>query len=352
MKTLKLLIFISLFTLSNLIAQDYNADQIIRITTTVSTNPVAITFTWPPIGKGTQVSIFRKAKNDLQWDENDPLIDLPGNATTYTDNTIELGKDYEYFFRGYGVDFNPYTYIWGGVNIPQTDNRGKVILMVDDTFVTSLKPELDRLEMDLIGDGWQVIRHNVSPNATVPSVKALIKSTYDADPTNVKSVFLFGRIPVPYTGSAAWDSHPDHHGAWPCDGYYADMTGVWTDNIANTRQARDSRNHNIIGDGKFDQNYFPAPTTLQIGRVDLNNMSFFSLNELGLLKQYLNKDHDFRHKRLIAERRAIIDNNFGLDGFSNAFFASCGWRSFTGMFEPAKINNGDYFRSTTTGSYL
>lgn len=352
MKTIKLIAYIIICTINNAVAQDENVLKVIRITTTVSYSPAAITFTWPAIHRGTQVSVFRKAKNDLSWDLNAPKATLPGNATTYTDNTVELGKDYEYFFRGYGRDHNPYTYIYAGVGVTQVDSRGKVILLVDDTFTTSLKPELARLEMDLEGDGWQVIRHNILRTATVTSVKEIIKNDYDDDPENVKAVFLFGHIPVPYTGSIAWDGHPNHSGAWPCDGYYADMTGIWTDNIVNTTQASRVENHNTIGDGKFDQNYFPALTTLQIGRVDLSKMVSSTKSEMTLLKQYLNKHHDFRHKVFFAEPSSFIDNNFGLNGFDAAYYASCGWRSFTAMFPPSKIKNGDYIDDGKTESFL
>ena len=346
------LFIICIYFSNQALAQDLNHTRIIPITTIVQNNPASLIFTWAEIPKGTQVSIFRKSKTDLDWNYNQPLATLPGTATNFTDNGIIKGIDYEYFFRAFGVDANPYTYIYGGVEVDQVDDRGKVILIVDDSFTTSLNPEISRLEMDLIGDGWQVIRHDVSRTATVTSVKALIKNDYYADPVNVKSVFLLGHIPVPYTGRIAWDGHPDHNGAWPCDGYYADMTGTWTDNTINTTQASRVENRNVIGDGKFDQSYFPALTTLQIGRVDLAKMSSFPLSEEGLLRQYLNKDHNFRHKVFVAEPRAVIDNNFGLNGFDSSYYASCGWRSFTGMFPPSKIANGDYFTSTAASSYL
>ncbi len=346
---LSLLVFFSYFIC---LAQDQNKTRIIEITTKVQQSPAALIFTWPAIIKGTQVSIFRKAKNALDWNLNQPLATLPGNATKFTDNTVVEGLDYEYFFRGFGEDGNPYTYIYGGVNVAQVDYRGKLILLVDDRFSGSLNLELKLLESDIIGDGWQVIRHNVSSSALVTDVKDIIKTEYTKDPQNVKAVFLFGNIPVPYSGEIAWDSHPDHSGAWPSDGYYADMVGTWTDNVASTVQARRSENKNIIGDGKFDQNYFPALTTLQIGRVDLSKMNLFVEPEETLLRNYLNKNHKFKHKLFFAEPRAVIDNNFGLDGFDASYYASCGWRSFVSMFTTSNITNGDFFTNTTVRPYL
>ncbi len=271
----------------SIFAQFIPRDWSIQVSTTVQTNPPTITFNWVPLVEGSAISVFRKAKTDTNWNLSAPLVTLPGTATTYTDNTVVLGKGYEYFIRGYANNSNPYTYLYSGVELEQTDNRGKLILVVDNSFSSSLYTELNQLVADMTGDGWQVIRHDVSRTATVPSVKALIKSDYDADPTNVKAVYLFGHVPVPYSGTGGWDGHSDHDGAWPADGYYAEMTGVWTDNTVSTIQARRSENWNLIGDGKFDQSYFPALPILQVGRVDMEDMPAFGVSEEVLLRRYL-----------------------------------------------------------------
>ena len=51
-------------------------------------------------------------------------------------------------------------------------------------------------------------------------------------------MFLFGHVPVPYSGDIVPDGHaPDHQGAWPCDGFYGDMDGLWTDCSVNVAVA-------------------------------------------------------------------------------------------------------------------
>ena len=70
------------------------------------------------------------------------------------------------------------------------------------------------------------------------------------------SLFLLGHVPVPYSGNINPDGHPDHQGAWPADGYYADMDGTWTDISVNNTVATGTRNDNVPGDGKFDQSIF------------------------------------------------------------------------------------------------
>ena len=91
--------------------------------------------------------------------------------------------------------------------LPLVENRGKLVLVVDDTVASPLSAELSTLTKDLIGDGWTVLRRDVSRSATPPSVKAVIKAEYNADPTNVKAVFLFGHVPVPYSGNIVPDGH-------------------------------------------------------------------------------------------------------------------------------------------------
>jgi len=249
-----LFLVLCIITFQKASAQYIPRDWTIQVTTTVQTSPPAITFSWVPLSEGSRVTIYRKAKTDLAWSvytANDkPMADLPGTATTYTDYNVVVGQGYDYYIKGFSNNSNPYTYVYAAIELAQTDYKGKLILLVDDSFSSSLYTELNQLMSDMTGDGWQVIRQDVSRTATVPSVKALIKGIYNADPTNVKAVFLFGHVPVPYSGGGGWDGHSDHSGAWPADGYYADMIGTWTDNIENTTQATRKENWNILGAGK------------------------------------------------------------------------------------------------------
>ena len=196
-----------------------------------------------------------------------------------------------------------------------------------------------------------MLRHDVSRSDSVVNVKNLIKANYNADPANVKSVFLFGHVPVPYSGQLNPDGHPDHVGAWPADVYYGDMDGTWTDTsvnftqTVNTDPADAARLSNLAGDGKFDQTTIPSAVELQVGRVDLANMpgrlvwggpaSFPSEQEL--LRQYLNKDHNFRHKLMAVQRRAVLGDYFGVR--NNETFAASNFRSFAPFFGTSGIDN-------------
>ena len=134
------------------------------------------------------------------------------------------------------------------------------------------------------------------------------------------------------------------------------MSGAWADTSVNVTVASDPRNRNVPGDGKFDPDspndyYFPARIQLQVGRVDLSNLPAFALPEPELLRQYLNKDHNFRHKLITAQPRGLIDDNFGV-GVGEAFAAD-GWRNFAAFFGASNTFTTSTWVATLAGqSYL
>lgn len=344
------LLIVSVLTIEVARAAADTSDYSVQVSSVVAVTPPAITLNWPQDTRGvpTSYTIYRKAPTDQSWGAGQTL---PGNATTYVDHEVAIGRAYEYRLVKAAASYTGYGYVQTGIDVPLVEDRGTVLLIVDRTHAGTLAAELSRLQQDLIGDGWTVWRRDVGRNDPVASVKALIKTAYDADPVRVKSVFLFGHVPVPYSGQLNPDKHPDHVGAWPADVYYGDMHGSWTDTTVNYRQtlnadaADAARLSNIPGDGKFDQSTIPGTVELQVGRVDLANLpgragesgrSTF-LGEAELLRQYLNKDHNFRHGRLNVPRRALIGDSFGLRG-GEAFSAS-GYRSFAPLVGPQNITN-------------
>lgn len=343
-------------------APENTSEYSVQVSAQVQVSPPQIMLNWPQDGcdAPTAYTVYRKSLDDLTWGSG---THLPPSATFFLDTNLDVGVAYEYqvvktthFYAGYG-------YIYAGIKVPMTEDRGKLLLVVDKTYAVELAPELAQLEQDLRGDGWSVIRLDVNRTDSVVKVKELIKAQYLADPVAVKCVFLFGHIPVPYSGNIVPDGHaPDHQGAWPCDGFYGDMDGVWTDKSVNVAIAADPRNRNVPGDGKFDQSTFPAPLKLMVGRVDLANMpgrlssagpaTFPS--ELELLRNYLAKDHKFRTRQFDLPRRGIVGDYFGVrDGEA---FAASGWRNFAAFFSAGKIDvlpkERTWIASLSTNSYL
>jgi len=324
-------------------------DYVVQVTASVSAAPPSITLLWPE-GSALSYVVSRKFRDSTNWSAG---VNLEGTAAGYTDTNVSVGIPYEYEVKGGTLDRSAFGYIYAGIEVPAIENRGKIILLVDATHASDLSSELERLAMDLVGDGWRVIRHTVSRSSSVTEIKALIIADYLADPENVKSVFLIGHVPVPYSGVIAPDGHsPDHYGAWPTDVFYADMNGVWTDTTANVTDVKQNRNQNIPGDGKFDQKKTDS-VELEIGRLDLSNLPAFTLSETELIRRYLDKDHTFRHKITVVERRALIADNFG--SFYGEAFAASGWRNFSplvGKQNIISVESGEFLTAFSGHSYL
>jgi hypothetical protein len=334
----------------------------VQVSAIVQSNPAQIVLTWPQdtVIRPASYTVFRKAPGASRWGTGVPL---PGTSTSYTDHNVAVGTGYEYQVIKNTSRYIGYGYIYAGINLPLVEDRGKLLLLVDNTYAEQLASELAQLQLDLAGDGWTVIRNDVSRSASVLSIKNLIKAHYRADPSNVKSVFLFGHIPVAYSGDIVPDGHsPDHQGAWPCDGFYGDMDGIWTDSFVNDISAADARTRNVPGDGKFDPSTFPAPLKLMVGRVDLANLpgrlswggpATFP-GELELLRNYLNKNHRFRMKQFDLPRRAYVGDYFGVrDGEA---FAASGWRNFASFFGASNISDlpdkGTWISTLSTNACL
>ncbi|HEY1106985.1 MAG TPA: C25 family cysteine peptidase, partial [Opitutaceae bacterium] len=205
------------------------------MSSSLQSSPAQITLSWPQDTNGVPSSytVYRRAPGSTDWGAGKTLA---GSATSYVDADVKAGQAYEYRIVKAGSSYTGYGYILTGIEAPLVDSRGKLVLVVDNTVAAPLASELSRLERDLVGDGWEVIRRDVGREDSVANVKAVIKAAYDTDPANVKSVFLFGHIPVPYSGNFNPDGHVDHVGAWPADAFYGDMDGNWTDNSVNFTQ--------------------------------------------------------------------------------------------------------------------
>lgn len=309
-------------------------------------------FTWDDDSSAFYYIIRKKSANDLIFVYVDSL---QGNAINWTDSNVDLSQVTEYSIIKNFYYISPvnseidtlfsYSYPVIGSKIPANHFRGAILLLIDDTFQNSLSTEINRLKLDLIGDGWKTYIKYVprSENFSAENVlntKQVILDIYKQDPS-LNSVLLLGRVAVPYSGVTAPDGHQDHMGAWPCDLYYGDIDGIWTDSSANNNQARDPRNHNLIGDGKFDQNIIPSDIDLAIGRIDFYNLPTFTESEEQLLRNYLNKNHKYRNGEIQVTDSAIVDDRFGA-GYSEAF-AATGLMNFYTLLGN-RVNKTDYLR--------
>jgi hypothetical protein len=337
------LLFISMMPVAT---QTPGLEKAIQVQSTVQPSVPRINLTWVGPAGGTSWKIYRKLKDQDSWGA--PLVSgLPSTVHSWADSTAEKNIAYEYRIQQIGS--SAWGYILSGFEIPPVDDMGILILVLDTTELPAYINELEVWKSDLRYEGWRLKQISVSQTDSVGSIKERIKTSYNQNPEETKAILLFGHVPVPYSGNFNPDGHADHAGAWPCDGYYAELNGTWKDVAVNTVSAAQTRNRNIPGDGKFDQTTFPSALELQIGRVDMYDLPSLG-NEGLLLKKYLIKDRLFRTGKQHIKNQAVIDDNFSVNNPEG--FSASSWRGFSAICGKDSIFSSDYFSNMRNDSYL
>ncbi|MGB4846282.1 MAG: YCF48-related protein, partial [Saprospiraceae bacterium] len=309
----------------------YGVDYSVLTSATVMTNPAQITVSWVNDANALAYSIDKKLPADTSWTN---LATLSGTTNSYADNTVSAGFIYEYRVVKTTPLVTGYGYVYSGINIPAPDTRGTLLLAVDTNFVIPLQTEINQLKSDLIGDGWKVIQHNFASASKDTTIKNWLISQYNLPGANVKSLLLIGHFAIPYSGNFAPDGHAERIGAQPADVYYADIDGSWTDNTVATNNTGNIYTPNVPNDGNWDQSVIPSSAELEVGRIDMHSMTGFALSEVDLIKQYLNKNHAYRHKIINPARRALLNSH--LDN-SLPSTSAVAWRSFAPMLGSTNI---------------
>jgi hypothetical protein len=123
--------------------------------------------------------IYRRNAGSGSW--GSPLLtsSLPRRFT----NSVTVGQRYEYQVGG--------RFLYSAVAAPPIHDRGKVILVVDQTKTNSIEPDLLVLKTNLVGEGWSVVRTNVAAahddvtwsnnTNSIAQIKSFIVSQYKAD---------------------------------------------------------------------------------------------------------------------------------------------------------------------------
>ena len=331
-------------------SQTSSENASVKLHATVQASPPKITLKWVQHPGTTSITIYRKLKGATSW--GSAVATPSASATQWDDNSVSVGVNYEYRVQRSGGGTGN-GYISTGIEVQPIEDRGRILLLVDNSIAPQLTSELSQLTYDLRADGWNVVRDDVSPSTAATSVRNTIIGRYNEAAGQLKAVYIIGHVKVPYSGNIAPDGHSEHYGAWPCDGYYGDMDGTWTDNSVNQTSSY-PKCTNVPGDGKFDQSQFPSTVELQIGRVDLNDMPAFSASEVDLVKNYLDRAHGYKVKAWSPVARGIIFDN--LQWVSNPLAASA-WRNIYPLVGPNDITvanaYGTSFHNLVNGqSYL
>ena len=104
----------------------------VQVSATVDSASPRITLSWPQdvVSQVSSYTVYRKALGDSSWGSG---VNLPGSATSYVDNNVAAGAAYDTKSLRSPRSYNGYGYIYAGINAPLVENRGKLVLVVDNT---------------------------------------------------------------------------------------------------------------------------------------------------------------------------------------------------------------------------
>lgn len=334
---------IALATLGLWVGTDARAQEVSdldpHVTASEGAMPGQIRLSWQPMSNATGFTIYRRGSVDDPWSK---IASLPSDATGWEDVTTLRGEAFEYLISrsdAKGVPGN--AWVLAGIDVPFRDDAGAVLVVVDELSASSLSDKLARLEADLVADGYRVFREVVPKTASPLEVKARIETVYAFSDERLRSVLLLGEVPRAFSGKLNPDGHPDHEGAWPADGYYADLQQEWTDEQDLGGAGAFA---NVAGDGKFDPTVYPNPLTLAVGRVDTADLPAFApLDAQALLGRYLDSDHAFRTGEWKLAPRALVVDGFGF--FNGEAFARAAWRDGAAVLGKDPDSSSTFFDS-------
>lgn len=231
----------------------------------------------------------------------------------WIDTNVSAGEVWEYQVKRNNTwsfastNYSALGYTLGALLTDNSVYKGQMILLVAQDIPTNLATKYFRLKKELTNEGW-FVNELIVPKATswdsgnqVVTIKNQIQNIYNAAPTTDKPkvLFILGHVPMPRSGSAnvvAPDDHSQNAGARGCDGYYADMNGVYTDTATfNPGGLTTPLAINQPNDFKWDQDYFPSNLEMAFGRVDFADITDVTTSELGLIENYLDRLSNYRN---------------------------------------------------------
>ena len=289
----------------------------VQVSAAVHSDPTRVELQWTPDPIPVRgYTIHRRLLGEREWGEG---LGLPADATSFVDHNVTPGAVYEYQLSKEGATYaySGFGYISVAVHAPLVEQWGGAVMIVENSIAAHLPGELERFQRDLIGDGWTVLRREVSRDDSPAAIRDAIRAEYFANPNHVKAVILVGRVPIARSGNV----NPDGHGGrpFPADVFYGEMDGEWTDQN---------------GDGVYDHTTVPSDVELQVGRIDFADLpGIWSPvpygSEIDMTKRYFDKNHAYRHAHVRPAHRALVGNSLG-DGGGQAYAAS-GYRNFAAL---------------------
>lgn len=172
--------------------------------------------------------------------------------------------------------------------------KGKMIIATNWDIYLQIKTSIDQYVVDLSNDGYYGIVYKVK-GGTPQEFRNFLKSKLP-----IAGALLIGNLPV------AWfemdDDFWNTHSEFPCDLYYMDLNGTWTD---------------IDADGKFSGHPSNVQPEIWIARLWTPTMGG---NDPALINDYFKRNHRYRKGLMGYSRSALAYVDDDWTGFDDCDF--------------------------------
>ena len=166
--------------------------------------------------------------------------------------------------------------------VRSTDELSYMIVFVNSTIYPGIDEELETYADDVerTGIGVKIITVNDADPEQIRNV--ILDSIND-----LEGCFLVGDLPTAwFEMTEDWGNGPEYT-QFPCDLFYMDRNGVWTDSD---------------NDGMYDVHSGDIQPEIWLGRYRTDNMQG---DEVALLKEYFAKNHAYRTGELTFPNKAL-----------------------------------------------
>ena len=170
--------------------------------------------------------------------------------------------------------------------------KGTMLVLVDATIYDAVAASINQYVLDVGREGYWATIHTIQGGSPA-EVRTYIKNR------NPVGALLVGAIAAPW-----YEIHGDHADQFPCDLYYMDTNGTWTD---------------PDGNGKFDDHTGDLNPEIWIGRLYTPTQNG---NDAALINDYFTRNHKFRLGQLGHARSALAYVDDDWTGFDDCAFDS------------------------------
>jgi hypothetical protein len=207
----------------------------------------------------------------------------------------------------------------------------KFCIIVNSTLQPQIQTSLDQYIADLTAEGYDVETYATS-GGTPADIRTFLQGRYAL---GLVGAILIGDLPIPWYEAECWED-PVEHEEFPCDLFYMDMDGIFGD---------------ADSDGIYDSHSGDVTPEIWIGRLTAGPLTLGGANEVALLQNYFEKNHQYRIRTTILNNRALVyidddwyDNstywnaNVGL-AYADRTFVNDKWTTWAPDYKPRLIQN-------------